>query len=73
MMNRDRLVSFIGNFGQKMADIYYEYETKKYYVHYKEILKEGFSDMGSIQYFDTEQEAEYSAQHYAFGEKYGTI
>lgn len=72
-MNRDRLASFIGNFGGKIADIYYENETKQYYVHYKEIIKEGFSDMGVIKYFDSEEEAENSAQHYAFGEKHGTI
>lgn len=66
-MSRERLVSFIGGAGRKMADIYYEFDTNSYYVHYKS----GMDDMGIIRYFNTEDEAEESAQDYAFGEKYG--
>lgn len=70
-MNRERLATFIGNFSEKMADIYYEPEQNQYYVHYKQILKEGLEDMGMIQFFDSEEDAELAATKYAFGEKYG--
>lgn len=66
-MNRERLVSFIGGAGRKIADIYYELETNSYYVQYKS----GIDDMGVIRYFNTEDEAEKSAHDYTFGEKYG--
>lgn len=69
-MKRERLASFIGNFGGKMSDIYYDIETKEFYVHYKQILENGPDD-GLIQFFNTEDEAEEAARKYAFGEKYG--
>jgi hypothetical protein len=67
-MSRERLASFVGNFGGKMSDIYYEPEQNQYYVHFKQILKEGLSDMGVIQFFDSEEDAELAATKYAFGE-----
>lgn len=71
-MNRERLVTFVGNITQKMSDIYYDGELNEYYVHYKEIQKEpSVGDLGMIQYFNSEDEAELAAKKYAFGEKYG--
>lgn len=71
-MSRERLSTFVGNFTQKMSDIYYDGELNEYYVHYREIQKEpGAGDLGMIQYFNSEEEAELAASKYAFGEKYG--
>lgn len=67
MMNRERLVSFMGASGNKIADIYYDVDVKEYYVHYKTSIE----DMGVIRFFDNEEDAEESARDYAFGEKYG--
>jgi hypothetical protein len=62
-MNRERLASFVHISG-KMSDIYYEDETKVFYVQYKQDL----GDMGMIEYFDSESAAELAAKKYAFGE-----
>jgi hypothetical protein len=71
-MNRERLATFVGNFTQKMSDIYYDGELNEYYVHYKEIQKApGAGDLGMIQYFNSEEEAELAASKYAFGDKNG--